>query len=212
MRDSKLGRVLAAAFAVALVGCLALALPAAEGAKKKTVTKSFSNGVGGSIGGAALPIPNPAAGQPNLLVRSPITVKGLPKLGKIRDVNVGVRLDHPADSEIEIYLSTPRGVIDLSSDNGSPLPPGDYGTGADSCAGTFTTFDSQAPTAVTGGSAPFSGSFIPEESLTTLNNLKGNKANRTTWTLIVLDDFNNPNAGTLFCWKLDIKASKPPQR
>ena len=56
-------------------------------------------------------------------------------------------------------------MINLSSDNGGA--GNNYGAGPASCAGTFTLFDSDVPTLIStpGLSAPFAGSFAPEESL-----------------------------------------------
>ncbi|MDP9188345.1 MAG: hypothetical protein M3O25_03755 [Actinomycetota bacterium] len=194
--------------AVAAVGCVALA-PAAQGAKK--ATKTYTKGVGGSLGGVPITIPD-GGGTATQVVRSAIPVKGLNPGGKITDVNVGVRSTHPQATDLEFYLASPRGVINLSSDNGGA--GNNYGSGPASCAGQFTLFDSNNPTLITtpGLSAPFAGSFAPEESLQRLNGLGNKKATNATWTLLVEDDSPvNPN-GTLDCFKLTITSTNPKKR
>ena len=202
----KAGTVLLASVALLAVTGIAATTAGAKKKKPKPVTKTFTNDVGGQLGGVATTVPDGAGGLPQL-VRSQITVKGVPKRGNIQDVNVGVRAGHTFDDDFEFYLVSPRGVIDLSSDNGGS--GGGYGAGATSCAGTFTTFDSQAPALIsTPGLAPFAGSFAPEESLNSLNGMGCKKVNNTTWTLLVSDD-KPADTGTLFCWSLQIKMSNP---
>ena len=207
MNGLKLGRLAGLAIVAGLVGCLALSVPATHAGKKKVTTKTFTKGVGGSQGGLAATIPDGAGGNPQL-VRSGIAVSGLNPRGKIKDVNVGVRADHPFADDLEFYLASPRGVINLSHDVGGG--GNNYGGLFQSCAGQFTLFDSNVPTSIAtpGLRAPFAGSFAPIESLNLLNGLGNKKATNATWTLLVEDD--NPNfTGTLFCWKLTIRATNP---
>jgi subtilisin-like proprotein convertase family protein len=194
--------------AIAAVACVAVLPAGSATAKKKPkfVTKTFTNGVAGQFGGVATTIPDGAGQQPQL-VRSQIPVKGFPKRGNIKDVNVGVRANHPFDDDLEFYLVTPRGVLNLSSDNGGNNA--NYGAGATSCGGTLTLFDSNSPIPITTpNTAPFVGAFAPEESLATLNGLGGKKVDNTTWTLIASDD-KPADSGTLFCWSLTIKTTNP---
>ncbi len=206
--NGKLKRLTVAGVVAVTVAAVGL-VPGVAGAKKKhskPVTKTFTNGVGGQTGGVASAIPD-GGGQLPQLVRSTINVKGLPKRGNIQHVAVGIRANHPLDDDLEFYLVTPRGVLDLSSDNGSGH--NDYGSGATSCAGTMTVFDSNSPTSIaTPGAWPYNGFFAPEESLFRLNGLGGKKVNNTTWTLIASDD-QKGEQGTLFCWTLQIKMSNP---
>jgi hypothetical protein len=208
MRKSKVSRVAGAALAVAIAGSVVL-VPAAQGAKK--VTKTWTKGVGGNLGGVPITIPDGAGGTTQI-VRSGIPVKGLNPRGKIVDVNVGVRATHVQAKDLEFYLAGPRGVINLSSDNGGT---GDnYGSGPASCAGQFTLFDSENPTLIStpGLTAPFAGSFAPEESLKTLNGLGNKKATNATWTLLAEDDDSANPAGTLDCFKLTITSTSPKKK
>ena len=82
----------------------------------------------------------------------------------------------------------PNGQIDLSSDNG--------GSGDDYLD---TVFDDGASTSIIGASAPFIGSFQPEQPLSTFNGI----SRVGTWTLSVYDD-GGYTAGTLNSWTLSI--------
>jgi subtilisin-like proprotein convertase family protein len=207
MRNPNPRRLAGTVIAAALLGCLAIA-PAAE-AKKKVVTKTYLQGVGSPTGGTAVAIPD-GGGPLTQLVRSPINVKGLNPRGKIRTVKVGVRASHIAAKDLEFYLASPRGVINLSSDNGGQ--GNNYGGSFESCAGQFTLFDSSSgatPINTPGLQAPFAGTFAPQESLSLLNGLGNKKATNATWSLLVEDDDQANPAGTLWCWKLVISATNP---
>jgi subtilisin-like proprotein convertase family protein len=212
MRERKLGRPAIAAIAAALVGCLALALPTTGVAKKKKkrpalVTTTVSSG------SQAIPILDPDEGTvPDdditlAAVRSPVALR-IPARATIRDVNASVRLNHSFDSDIEIHLASPAGVILLSRDNGAA---GDnYGSGAMSCAGVPTTFDSNVATPITAGVSPFVGTFAPQESLAVLNGLRGAAAS-VPWTLEVVDD-EELFSGTFYCWNLTVQYRIPPKK
>jgi subtilisin-like proprotein convertase family protein len=190
---------------LAALGSLALC---AQAFGAKTITKTYTKGVGGEQGGVPITIPD-GAGPNTQLVRSPISVKKLNPRGNIKDVEVSVRASHPQARDLEFYLASPRGVINLSSDNGGAGE--NYGVGAESCQGTFTVFDSDVPTLIStpGIAAPFAGSFAPEESLNVLDKLGGKKATNATWSLLVEDDDSSGPTGTLFCWQLKIKQTNP---
>jgi hypothetical protein len=206
MNGRKLGRMALMATAVLALG-LVLAAPAAQ-ARKKVVTKTFEVGVGAPAGGVSIPIPD-GAGQATQLARSRIDVRGLNPRGKIKDVNVGVRAQHPFAKDLEFYLATPRGVINLSHDVGGD--GNNYGAGPASCGGTFTTFDSDTPTNIgtAGLQAPFAGFFAPMESLDLLNGLGDKKATNAGWSLLAEDDDNTHPAGTLECWYMTVTTTNP---
>jgi hypothetical protein len=206
MKGRNLGRrILVAATALALG--LALSAPAAQ-AHKKIVTKVFQTGVGSPNGGLPLNIPD-GGGFAQQLVRDPLAVKGLNPRGKIKDVNVGVRISHPFASDLEVYLATPRGVINLSHDVGGN--GNNYGSGFAGCSGGQTLFDSQTPTSIAtpGLQAPFVGFYAPQESLDLLHGLGNKKATNATWSLLVMDDNNMHGTGTVDCFTLTIAASNP---
>jgi hypothetical protein len=208
MNGGKLGRLglIAAMLALGLL----VAAPAAQ-ARKKVVTKVYEVGVGAPSGGISIPIPD-GAGQATQLARSPIVVRGLNPRGKIKDVNVGVRAQHPFAKDLEFYLATPRGVINLSHDVGGS--GNNYGAGPASCAGIFTIFDSDTPTRIDtlGLEAPFAGFFGPVESLDLLTGLGDKKATNASWSLLVEDDDNTRPAGSLECWFLQITTTNPRRK
>ena len=205
MNGLKLGRL--GLIAAVLVMGLAMAAPAAQ-ARKKVITKTYVAGVGSPTGGISIPIPD-GAGQATQLARSSIDVRGLNPRGKIQDVNVGVRAQHAFARDLEFYLATPRGVINLSHDVGGE--GNNYGAGPASCAGIFTTFDSDTPTRIDtpGLLAPFAGFFAPIESLDLLTGLGDKKATNARWSLLVEDDDNTRPAGTLECWYLQVTTTNP---
>ncbi len=203
MIGRKLGQVAVAALALGLV----LAAPAAQ-ARKKVITKTYEVGVGAPSGGVPLNIPD-GGGAAVQLVRDPIAVKGLNPRGKIKDVNVGVRISHPFASDLEVYLASPRGVINLAHDVGGS--GNNYGNGFAGCSGGLTTFDSQTPTSIAtaGLQAPFVGFYGPQESLNLLNGLGDKKATNATWSLLVMDDNNQHGTGTVDCFQLTVRATNP---
>jgi hypothetical protein len=203
MIGRKLGLAVVAVLALGLV----VTAPVAQ-ARKKVITKTYEVGVGAPGGGFAIPIPD-GAGQATQLARSSIDVRGLNPRGKIKHVSVGVRATHPFAKDLEFYLATPRGVINLSHDVGGS--GNNYGAGPASCAGTFTVFDSNTPTRIDtpGLEAPFAGFFAPVESLSLLKGLGDKKATNARWSLLAEDDDNTHPAGTLDCWFLQIKTTNP---
>lgn len=202
-----IGRKLGLAAVAALALGLVLAAPAAQ-ARKKVITKTYEVGVGAPSGGLPLAIPDGGGGAEQL-VRDPIAVKGLNPRGKIKDVNVGVRISHPFASDLEIYLASPRGVINLAHDVGGS--GNNYGNGFAGCSGSLTTFDSQTPTSIAtaGLQAPFVGFYGPQESLNLLNGLGDKKATNATWSLLVMDDNNQHGTGTVDCFQLTVRATNP---
>jgi gliding motility-associated-like protein len=108
----------------------------------------------------------------------------------IDDINVSVDISHTWDSDLRIVLIEPTGAdfIFLSFENG----------GSDDNY-TGTTFDDDATTPIGSGSATFTGTFIPDEPLSTFNGT----LSRGTWTLAIVDMFNG-DGGSLNSWSIDI--------
>jgi autotransporter-associated beta strand protein len=140
------------------------------------------------------------------------TVQGIPDLGTvdstinvagittpIKRVTVSLHITHTAASDLDISLIGPDGTtVDLSSDNGGTAS--DYGT---DCTGAGRTlFTDLAAVAITAGSAPFVGSFRPEQTLRAFNEKFGTDVNGT-WTLRVTDDTGGA-VGSIRCWTLSI--------
>ncbi len=181
MIGAKLARA-SASTALAVLACALVAAPAGA----KTKTKTYSSG----------PIAAPIADSGVSLF--PISAKGK----QVKKVTAAVRITHPFDSDLDIYLVSPRArFVQLSADNGGT--GNDYGSGPADCTGTFTTFADSAATAITAGAAPFAGAFKPQQPLAAL---KGTKA-KGQWQLMIVDD-DPRDAGTLGCWQLTIAAKK----
>jgi subtilisin-like proprotein convertase family protein len=129
-------------------------------------------------------------------VLSKITVRAS---GRIRDLDVAVRIAHNSDEDLNIYLVSPRGrFVELSTDNGGNGD--DYGAGNNSCAGQRTIFSDEGGTRIQDGAPPFLGAFIPQ---TPLSRLDGKQV-RGVWRLQIFDD-NAGDTGVLGCWQLRVK-------
>ena len=137
------------------------------------------------------PTPIPDLGTNN----STILVSGITT--ELRNISVSMHITHTAADDLDIQLISPNGtIVTLSSDNGATAS--DYGT---SCIDTQrTTFSQSAATSITNASAPFVGTFRPEENLGAFFGLAGTDVNGT-WTLRVIDDAGGA-VGTLRCWSL----------
>jgi subtilisin-like proprotein convertase family protein len=143
-----------------------------------------------STGNISVPLPDVST------VEIPIVVSGT---GPVADVNVKVRLNHTFDGDLELRLVAPDGTIVMLSDNRGSS--GDnFGSGANDCSGTPTTFDDSAATAISAGTAPFAGSFRPDSPLSGVN---GHEMNGT-WKLRV-SDTAGLDTGTAFCVTLEIQ-------
>jgi subtilisin-like proprotein convertase family protein len=107
----------------------------------------------------------------------------------IEDVNVTLNLTHTFTGDLDIFLIGPDGTsVELSTDNGGS---GDNMTG--------TVFDDEASSPITGGSAPFTGSFQPEGNLSDFNGL----SSAGDWTLSITDDAN-ADGGQLLDWTIQL--------
>jgi cysteine-rich repeat protein len=101
---------------------------------------------------------------------------------------------HTWDSDLDISLISPTTTaVELTSDNGG---------GSDNYTGTL--FDDACAGAlglgpITGGSAPFTGCYSPEESLSTF----AGEAASGVWTLSVHDDTGG-DSGSVNGWTLDL--------
>ncbi len=119
-------------------------------------------------------------------IESQITVENL---AFIRDLDVTINIDHPYDSDLDVFLVSPSGTrIELFTD---------VGTFGDNFHGT--TLDDEADAAIGSGTAPFSGRFRPEGLLSAVDGENPNGV----WTLEVTDD-TFADVGSLVSWSLTI--------
>jgi subtilisin-like proprotein convertase family protein len=144
-----------------------------------------------STGNIAVPIPDVST------VEVPLNV---PDVGGVLKAQALVRLDHTFDSDLRISLVSPGGtptVVTLSNRHGGS---GDnYGSGANDCSGTPTTFNDSAATPISAGAPPFDGTFRPDAPLSAVNGLPSAGA----WKLRV-EDLAAADVGTIGCFKLKI--------
>lgn len=151
-----------------------------------TLTGSITPNSGGPVtfsNNTSMGVTNTTTAYSDIVVSgiSPTTVGANPIVSVCLDVT------HTYDADLDIYLECPNGTqIVLTSDNGG---------GSDNYSGTC--FTASAGTPITSGSAPFSGTYTPEDPFTNLNGCDING----TWTLIVDDDASGDN-GTLNGWSI----------
>ena len=122
----------------------------------------------------------------------------IPDSGFVANATVGVRLDHTRDSDVILWLVHPDGTtVLLANQRGGS---GDnYGSGNTNCSGTVCLFDDAAATPISSGSAPFAGTYRPEQLLSALDG----KPVTGTWKLRVADDANR-FTGTFYCFQLNL--------
>jgi subtilisin-like proprotein convertase family protein len=124
----------------------------------------------------------------------PIVVTGTDTINK---VDVKVRLVHQLAQDLILTLIAPDGTrVTLARNRG--IANGGFGTGANDCTGTPTTFDDSGQF-LTAGGGTYVGTFRPETPLSVLNDRPMNG----TWKLRVTDA-NLNNVGTVGCAQLEI--------
>jgi len=191
------------------IGCAAcisiwlLGLPVTAAAKTKVAT--FNQCVSAAVNIPDGPPPPFNAVNPAASFAVPVRVpkfKRRPQNGVVTAFHsVSVRISHSDDGDLALFLVSPGGrAVALATfrdqstssntdSEGRPLPSGDgYGSGAQSCSGSLVQFGDAFPTSIaspgnTGHEAPITGSFTPEQPLSTF---VGGPA-RGFWTLIVQD-------------------------
>lgn len=131
--------------------------------------------------GAGTPVPVPAAGS----IVSTITVTD----GRtISDLAVRLTIAHTFVSDLRVTLTGPDGTaVTLFNRRG--------GSGQNL---TGTVFRDSAGAPISGATAPFTGTFRPEQELTPFKN----RAGAGTWTLRV-EDLKPLDAGSLTSWSID---------
>jgi hypothetical protein len=120
--------------------------------------------------------------------------------GQITDLNVAVRVTHPAAQELSLSLGV--SYPGVSSSSALAIREGgagaDYGTGNADCSGTLTVFDEQAATSIGDGTAPFTGSYRPVVPFGSYFQTRG------TWRFAVSDIGGGFSGGAIRCWELRV--------
>ena len=127
----------------------------------------------------------------NTTVTSSLILEGSGSLTAASITSVTINATHTYDADLDITLIAPDGSsINLSSDNGG---------GGDNY--TNTVFSSSSLNSITGGTAPFTGVYSPEESFASLSgNAEGG------WTLSIYDDAGG-DTGSLLEWSIQFTPS-----
>ncbi len=113
----------------------------------------------------------------------------------IFDVDVALDITHTNDADLDVYLIAPSGTrVALFTDVGA--------TGHNFSG---TTLDDEAFATIASGTAPFTGRFRPQSSLSAFD---GQNA-AGVWTLEVTDDLKK-NTGTLNSWSLQFTREAMP--
>ncbi|MBM3964795.1 MAG: choice-of-anchor D domain-containing protein [Planctomycetes bacterium] len=120
------------------------------------------------------------------IVSSPIVVTAG---GLAADINVRVNITHTWDSDLDISLVAPDGTEVLLAG----------GLGLDGDNYTNTVFDDSATTAIEAGAPPFTGTFIPAQPLSAMNN----KILTGTWQLKVVDTVL-ADIGVILDWSMEV--------
>ncbi len=120
---------------------------------------------------------------------STITLSDPGVIGAETEIKICMNINHGFLGDVDVTLTAPDGttVLDLSSDNG--------GIGFNY---TNTCFTTSATNLITGGSAPFTGNWIPEQALSDLigQSIAGD------WVLTVFDDDPYVDNGTFDSWSI----------
>lgn len=117
---------------------------------------------------------------------SPIVVPT--QISRLTDVNVTVNFRHDWLGDLDVFLISPKGTrVELFTDLNS-----------NERNMTSTVLDDEANLEIVHGKAPFTGSFMPEGSLSTFD---GEEA-QGTWQLEITDD-NVSEFGSLLGWSLN---------
>ncbi len=128
----------------------------------------------------------------NILDNTTVTSTiNIPNAGSIADLDLRLDITHTWDSDLDVFLISPTGTrIEMFQDIG--------GSG-DNFNNTY--LDDEAATAITSGTAPFTGNFRPVGSFSVVDGL----SMTGLWTLEISDDAAG-DTGTLNAWSLFIDA------
>ena len=141
-----------------------------------------------------MPIADFSLSNPPAPTASTISVSGV---GGIARLSVNLSITHTWDSDLTATLTNPSGTtITLFSK-----------VGANGHNFTDTTFDDQAAGPIGGGSAPYSGSYQPQQPLSTFSTQDANGL----WTLKVSDGAVG-DSGSLLGWSMSITSYTEPER
>ena len=122
----------------------------------------------------------------------------------IEELIVGLRLDHTYLRDLTVTLISPSGTeVILVEQRGSSGD--DFGTSGTDCAADLTIFSDSSEHQISTGTAPFSGSWQPEQPLSALD---GESA-AGVWELQIRDDLTQ-DSGAVHCVSLEFSDGAGP--
>lgn len=108
----------------------------------------------------------------------------------IEDINVALNLSFPRVGKLDVWLVSPAGTTVMLSDTNGGMNPNF----------TDTIFDDQAEVAIADGTAPFTGTFRPDDPLALFNTQNA----RGTWQLNIQNVTTKGNLGSLNSWSIEV--------
>jgi subtilisin-like proprotein convertase family protein len=160
--------------------------------------RSYNSTANGLPGQPSLPVPIPFTAPPNGVDTSGVTTSSIvvTDTREILDVNVRFNLQHDFDGDLRISLISPQGTEVIMVDRRGGA--GDNFGVPTSPFTQNTIIDDEATTPISAGTAPFVGSYRPDNALSAFD---GQRANGT-WTLRIVD--TTPlNFGSLNYWVIE---------
>lgn len=116
----------------------------------------------------------------------------IPSIGEVTDVDVEINIDHPSDSDLLVFLNHSDGTFVILTNHRG-------GSGANF---SHTVFDDAAETHISNGLPPFTGSYRPETSLSSLHG----KPSGTYWQIGFADEAIG-NIGTVISFSITISGT-----
>ena len=157
--------------------------------EKQTVSAEF-------LGESALPIISPENCDAEGGVCPLVVPLNVASTTAISSLSVGLRFNHTYDADLLIELVSPSGqTIELANHAGGS--GNNFGSGAESCSGQLTVFSDTAETSILYGTAPFAGTYKPQQLLSVFSGQ--NPAGQ--WKVKVSDQWTLDH-GELFCAQL----------
>lgn len=123
--------------------------------------------------------------------------------GTLSKVRVRARITHTFDGDLILRVKSPDGTLGLLT---YQLGDAGAGFGTDCPAdGNDTTFDDAAPTSIVDGTAPFVGSFRPQQPLSVFGGKPASAVNGT-WQFIAID-LGPADIGNIECVTLELNGT-----
>jgi|GEM_PF-5714185 len=121
-------------------------------------------------------------------VQTGTAVIRVPDMFDINDVDVILSIEHTWDSDVSVSLISPWQTVVYLIQN--------VGSNGDNFTDTYLNDDAIYP--LSSGIAPFTGSFLPSQSLSGFNRESG----QGEWRLMLEDDYPSTDNGSLIAWTL----------